>query len=32
MKKTFALLLAAVMMLAMLTGCGGDKQIGRAHV
>ncbi|MEY8386168.1 galactose ABC transporter substrate-binding protein [Oscillospiraceae bacterium 38-13] len=25
MKKTFALLLAAIMMLALLTACGGDK-------
>ncbi len=30
MKKTFALLLAAVMMLAMLTGCGGDKPADNA--
>ena len=25
MKKTFALLLAAILMLATLTACGGDK-------
>ena len=30
MKKTFALLLAAVMMLAMLTACGGDKPADNA--
>ena len=30
MKKTFALLLAAVMMLALLTACGGDKPADNA--
>ena len=32
MKKLASIVLAAMMCLTLLAGCGGDNKIGRAHV
>ena len=32
MKRTLALFLALTLSLSLLAGCGGQEEIGRAHV